>query len=228
MKPTNMANKFVSRRCACDTGRSLPRKRVTRDPGMSTLAPTLNEAEKRQRVECEEIIRHGWDTFVEVGQALSSIRGKRLYRDRYGTFEGYCRRKWELSKSHAYRMIESAAVASVLSPIGVKLTSESQARPLAGLAPQSIPAAWKRAQELAGMGEVTASVVRRAAEEFKHETEHFKQVPTPQRHCSTSASLELALKLTEQVEAGTKAQDMQVVVEALKNLRKCLLALQNG
>jgi hypothetical protein len=195
---------------------------------MSTLAPTLNEAEKRQRAECEEVIRRGWNTFVEVGQALSSIRDKRLYRDRYGTFEGYCRRKWELSKSHAYRMIESAAVASVLSPIGVKLTSESQARPLAGLAPQSIPAAWKRAQELAGAGEVTASVVRRAAEEFKHDTEHLKRVPTPHGYSSTKAGLESAIKWIEKAENGTRAQDMQVALDALKNLRECLSALLHG
>jgi hypothetical protein len=125
-------------------------------------------------------------------------------------------------------MIEAAAVDAVLSPIGVKLHSESQARPLAGLAPQSIPAAWKRAEQLAGAGQVTARVVRQAAEEFKHDTEYLKRIPIPPAHGSTPASLDLALKLTEQAEAGTKARDMQVVLEALKHLRKCLLTLQNG
>ncbi|HEV7925249.1 MAG TPA: hypothetical protein VGR14_07840 [Verrucomicrobiae bacterium] len=195
---------------------------------MFALTPTLNEAEKRQRVECEEIIRHGWETFVEVGRALSTIRDKRLYRDRYGTFEGYCRKKWEFSRTHAYRMIEAAAVDAVLSPIGVKLHSESQARPLAGLAPHSIPAAWKRAEQLAGAAQVTARVVRQAAEEFKHDTEHLKRVATPHSHDSIPASLESAFKLIDDAEEGARSQAKQVVLDALKKLRKCLSALSNG
>ncbi len=195
---------------------------------MCVLAPTLNEAEKRQRVECEEIIRRGWNTFLDVGRALATIRDQRLYRDRYGTFEGYCRQKWEFSRTHAYRMIEAAAVAAVLSPIGVKLHSESQARPLAGLAPQSIPAAWKRAVEIAGKGEVTAKVVRRAAEEFRHDVEQAKGIATPHKDAPTPAGMDSALKLIEKAEDGTRAHDMQVVLGALQDLRKCLSTLHHG
>jgi hypothetical protein len=56
-------------------------------------------------------------------------------------------------------LIEAALVAAALTPIGVKLKSESQVRPLVRLAPVKIPAAWKRAEEIAGDGEVTAKVV---------------------------------------------------------------------
>jgi len=124
-------------------------------------------------------------------------------------------------------MIECAAVASVLSPIGDKLTSESQARALAGLAPQSIPTAWRRAQELAGTGEVTARLVRQAAEEFKHPTEHLTQATAPHKQGLPPEGWEFTFKLIEQAETGAKAQDMQVILDALNNLRKCLTALQN-
>jgi hypothetical protein len=93
---------------------------------------TLEPAEKRQRSECEEIIRQGWDTFLEVGRALEAIRDKRLYRDRHATFEDYCGQKWDFSKTHANRLIEAASVAAVLTPIGVKFKSETQVRPLVG------------------------------------------------------------------------------------------------
>jgi prepilin-type N-terminal cleavage/methylation domain-containing protein len=37
----------------------------------------LDEVETRERGECEEIIRRGWNTFLEVGRALTTIRDKR-------------------------------------------------------------------------------------------------------------------------------------------------------
>ncbi len=134
---------------------------------LQKLSKTLGAAETKECGECEEIIRQGWDTFLEVGRALTIIRHKRLYRNRFETFEEYCRQKWQFSKTHANRLIEAAAVAAALTPIGVKLKSESQARPLVGLAPQKIPTAWKKAVELNGDGEITAKVVKRATEEFR-------------------------------------------------------------
>jgi hypothetical protein len=52
----------------------------------------------------------------------------------HGTFEEYCRERWGMSRIHAYRLIESAAVVGNLLPIGTSLpTTESQARPLTTL-----------------------------------------------------------------------------------------------
>jgi hypothetical protein len=56
----------------------------------------------------------------------------KLYRASHGTFEGYCRERWGMSRSYAHRMIESSAVVEML-PIGNKPATESQARPLAKL-----------------------------------------------------------------------------------------------
>src|SRR5579872_5497104 len=51
------------------------------------MPKSLTTAEIRKRDECENIIRKGWDTFLEVGHALVVIRDQRLYCDCYRTFE---------------------------------------------------------------------------------------------------------------------------------------------
>jgi hypothetical protein len=127
--------------------------------GMSALAPTLNEAEKRERVECEEIIRRGWKTFLEVGRARATIRDKRLHQDRYGTFEEYWCQKWEFSKTKGGRLIEAAAVAAALTPIGVISKGDFQIRPHGGLAPLKIPAPWKTPEQIGRTGQASASAV---------------------------------------------------------------------
>jgi hypothetical protein len=182
----------------------------------------LNGAESEERRECEEIILKGWETFLEVGHALAIIRDKRLYRDQVGTFEEYCRRKWEFSKTHANRLIDAAAVAAVLTPIGVKLKSESQARPLVGLPPMKIPAAWKRAEEIAGDHEVTAKVVRQAAEQFKTDSKSSAGIAVSNTSSPIPPGLKVAFKLLYQAEQDARERDLLSVLETLRNLRKCL------
>ena len=72
-------------------------------------------------------------TFVEVGQALAQVRDAELYRETDGTFEKYARRRWDMQKSQAYRMIESSAITRSISPRGdiERPRTERQARPLA-------------------------------------------------------------------------------------------------
>lgn len=78
--------------------------------------------------ECEEVIERGRQTFIEVGVALGAIRDGRLYREEYATFEVYCRKRWGMSATHAYRQI-AAAKRALLSPIG-EIENEHQARRL--------------------------------------------------------------------------------------------------
>jgi hypothetical protein len=188
-----------------------------------TLLPSLGTIELRERSECEKIICRGLETFLEVGRALATIRDKRLYRDRYGTFEEYSRQRWEFSKTHANRLIEAAAVAAVLTPIGVKLKCESQVRPLVGLEPMKISAAWKRAEEIAGDGEVTAKFVRQAAEEFKKGSNSSLPISTSKKSSLIPTGLKVAFKLLYQAEEDAKEKDLMAVLESLRKLRKCLL-----
>lgn len=115
--------------------------------------------------ECEAIIERGLNTFVEVGSALLRIRDERLYRQGYRDFESYCQTRWSFNRAHAYRLIDAATVVQRLSPIGDRLpTSESQARELVGLDPETAVQVMDLAAE---SGEkVTARSIREAREQI--------------------------------------------------------------
>jgi hypothetical protein len=69
--------------------------------------------------------------------------GAGLFRDGYATFEEYAERRWEMSRSQAYRLIEAWPLAERLSPIGDKIT-ESQIREL-------LPVAGRHGQDAAAV-----------------------------------------------------------------------------
>jgi len=81
--------------------------------------------------ECEQVIERGLATFVEVGQALLRIRDGNLYRKSHGTFEDYCRERWGMDESYAYRQMQAAEIVKAL-PNG-RVPSEAVARELAPL-----------------------------------------------------------------------------------------------
>ena len=120
----------------------------------------LTEKEADRLGRCEAAIEAGLHTFYAVGNALMTIREARLYRATHATFAAYCVGRWGMSRSNADRMIVAAEVAANLTPIGVVLTSESQARPLASLSPEAQREVGVR---LAGApGPLTAAKVQEA------------------------------------------------------------------
>ncbi len=111
----------------------------------------------------EVIIGTNLQSFIAVGKALTEIRDRKLYRDQHKTFEAYCRARWDMSKTHANRLIGSSAVAEVLAPAGVIPQNERQIRPLALLeTPEMQQKAWELAKESAGSGNLTAQIVGEA------------------------------------------------------------------
>ena len=127
----------------------------------------------------EGIIRENVASFYELGHALAEIRDKRYYRDvlGYETFEAYCKTKWDFSRSYAYRLIESANVIDVVSPIGdIKPTTESQTRPLVLLPADQQLIAWQKAVETAPDGKVTAAHVYKIVKRMMNPSPP-KQVP---------------------------------------------------
>lgn len=126
----------------------------------------------------EQIITQGIQTFVEVGHALLSIRDQRLYRQSYGTFEDYLSQRWDLSRPHAYRMIDAAVVVENLSPIGdIVPVNESQARPLASLPPEQQREVWQEAVKTAPPSGITAKHVQETVKRAKA-TGHAPPKPT--------------------------------------------------
>src|SRR5438067_1878241 len=71
-------------------------------------------AEDKAVLEKEEaIIEAGRKSFLDVAAALVRVRDYRdgiLYTARYGSFEAYCRERWEFGPSQAYRLISAAEI----------------------------------------------------------------------------------------------------------------------
>lgn len=96
-------------------------------------------------VDLETVIETERRCFYKIGKALKEVRDDRLYRELlFVTFEAYLKQRWEMSKSHAYRLIEAARVIDNLSPIGDVLPeNEAQLRPLMKLSPFDQCKIWR-------------------------------------------------------------------------------------
>ena len=128
----------------------------------------LTLSEQTQLQQCEVVIEHGLQTFVEVGNALLTIRDNRLYRLNHATFEDYCRDRWEMERRHAYRLMDAAGVVENVSNWTQAIpATESQVRPLTSLPAEEQPIVWQRAVETAPNGKVTAAHVAEVAREYK-------------------------------------------------------------
>jgi len=95
-------------------------------------------------IHLENIIAHNQCHFHKIGKALKEIRDSRLYKlILFETFEAYTKTRWDLGKSHVYRLIQAYQVVNNLSPIGDILPeNEYQVRPLVKLDPFEQRKAW--------------------------------------------------------------------------------------
>ena len=65
----------------------------------------------------ETTIERGLATFADVGLALLELRDGRLYRTTHGTFDDYCRERWQMTSRRALQLIEAAAVVTQIGTI---------------------------------------------------------------------------------------------------------------
>ncbi len=133
----------------------------------------LTSTEQTLLTELERTIDHGLRAFMAAGQALETIRIERLYRATHSSFEAYCADRWQISDSHANRLIEASRTVRLLesTPIGVVPTSESVARPLTTLDDdQQQVEAWDTAVSVAD-GKPTAKQVEAVVKTFKSDVE---------------------------------------------------------
>jgi hypothetical protein len=114
--------------------------------------------------EAEETIAAGLTTFIEVGAALLTVRDERLYRREFATFEDYCVAKWQISRPHAYRLMDAARVVSPMGDIENPPTNERQVRELGRVPEEKRVEVWDKANERTD-GQPTAADVRAAANE---------------------------------------------------------------
>lgn len=152
---------------------------------MAAVTEKLTVAERDLLEHAEEKIQRGLDTFREVGEALMTVRDNRLYREKFETFEDYCRDRWGFTGKRAYQLATAATLAELISggstedgaAQALASANESQLRPLAQLLPpfdatpeeqsaaeQHVRDAWVAAvrtapQDAAGKPKVTAAHV---------------------------------------------------------------------
>jgi len=86
-------------------------------------AATLTPSETKSLAEYEIVIEGGLNDFLRVGTALTHIRDERLYRSEYVSFGDYCRKRWKMGRSYAYRLIAATKATPCedrqeVSPIG--------------------------------------------------------------------------------------------------------------
>jgi hypothetical protein len=101
---------------------------------------------------------------MEVGIALLEVRDNRLYREKFSTFEEYCRERWKMTRQRANQLIAASEVAGTLTTCVVKPQTEAQVRPLTTLDPRSADEAWKRALDISDGEQPTGEQVKRAVE----------------------------------------------------------------
>lgn len=136
---------------------------------MST-ALALTTSEQEELAAHEAIIADGLHKFVNVGLSLTFIRDRRLYRATHGTFEAYCRQRWDIGRSRGYQLIDAARVFENVHNCGhgdapaVMPKNESQTRELAKLPDEEQADAWREAVDRSG-GQPTIAEVGEVVEE---------------------------------------------------------------
>lgn len=121
----------------------------------------LNSSEQTRFAAYESRVAAAFESLLDGGQALLAIQNERLYRERYGSFEEYCRERWQMSRSYAYRLIAAAQILAQMSPMGdiPRPCSERQLRPLLKVDTETAVEVWKEAVKQAAGRPVTGSLV---------------------------------------------------------------------
>lgn len=128
----------------------------------------LTEGEKAWLQQAEGILRTGLNTFFEVGNALLVIKSKRLYRETHDTFEAYCRERWDIGRSYAWRFIGAAERINLLPKINnmPRPANEFQVRPFLKLKAEAFPKVWEQITKRAKNGKVTSDLVQTVLREI--------------------------------------------------------------
>lgn len=169
----------------------------------------LNIEESHELERCEVVIKQGLQTFIEVGQALMTIREKRLYRIGFKTFEDYCTYKWGMVQQSATRLIRAYETVTNLQsePMGSVLPqSERQIRPLTSLEPEIQKEVWTEVVKTHG-DKITAAKVQAVVNDWKPVNQEIKEIKSePMFAISTPEELLKKAKEVAKERAEVKRQ----------------------
>ena len=142
---------------------------------VSTPAEKLSTEERKLLAQREKEIERSAHAFLDLGNALAEIQKKRLYRSTHSTFEAYLADRWHIERSVAYGLIAAVRVNDIASAIadktGLRITNESQCRPLAKLDDADVVEVLKRAAkritaDADGVKVPTAKILAEVAREY--------------------------------------------------------------
>lgn len=145
------------------------------------LQKALTMGEEEVLYVAENTIRKGMTAFLEVGEALVTIRDRRLYRATHPTFEEYCKDRWGMGRSRAYQLINASEVVRVLeASVSTNVDkgqlplpqNEAQARALQAAPPEVRAEVWREAVERSGGAAPPARAVTEVARELTAPAAH--------------------------------------------------------
>jgi hypothetical protein len=167
----------------------------------------LNIDESHELERCEVVIKQGLQTFIEVGQALMTIREKRLYRIGFKTFEDYCVERWSFGRRYVNQIIQASEVISNLGAIAPILPkTETQARPLTSLEPEIQKEVWTEVVKTHG-DNITAAKVQTVVNDWKPVNQEIKEIKSePMFAISTPEELLKKAKEVARERAEVKRQ----------------------
>jgi hypothetical protein len=153
---------------------SAPAKTTDATEPIDAVTTKLSVVEIDELNKLEGVIKQGLHAWWEVGIALCIVRDKRLYRDRYKTFDDYCQQRWKIGRRYADKLILDSTVYQQLpEDLRTIVLKPHTAGALAPIPPEKREALVK---QIVGAGKLlTARAVREAA---KPEHDHQKQVRT--------------------------------------------------
>jgi DNA repair photolyase len=146
--------------------------------GTAAVVSGHAESDEQYLAYREKIVSLGIKATIATAKALFEIHSYgdgRLWKTGHPTFESYCRARWDLKKSQAYRLVECGKFVAALeaagqtgdSPFGEKLPkNEGQIRPLMTLPEEYRLECWNRIVGDAASSELTAREVGTKVREF--------------------------------------------------------------
>lgn len=151
--------------------------------GLVGQRPKLSEEETQLLYRCEVTIKSGLESFARVGGALSVIRAKQLYRDKFDSFEQYAEKTFNLTSRRLNQLIEASETCLKLkaaAPDVAPPSTAAQAAALKQLDGDQAAAALQEARAIAG-GEPTAGQVAQAAAKHRKRKVTRAKVAKPTR-----------------------------------------------
>jgi hypothetical protein len=188
------------------------------------IQPLTDEEVERMR-HCERILHEGLTTFFEVGCALLTIRERHLYRSAFPTFELYCKERWGIGRSYAWRVIGAAERLRLLPPeVEIQRpVNEFQMRPFLKLTPEEFPHAWNEVVSRAKGGKVTPELLACVVGELsEHHGERRSVRGHGKKHLASSVSLGRVLTLLQEAKQRLAKGELEELRIALENI-ECAL-----